>query len=374
MDLEKQPNTKLAGKVSEAIWITSLYQDLFQLIEKSRHHVAREFNRTLVLLNWSIGQRIHREILNQERAEYGEEIINSLSQVLSQQYGRGYSRPNLFRMVRFARIFPEQEIVSTLSRQLSWSHVLLLMQMEEPNKRAFYLNMAIIENWSVRDLKSRMNGMLFERTALSKKPEEVISRQLKELGAGNGMAPDLIFRDPCFLDFIGLKGSYSEADLEKAILDHISEFIQELGSDFCFVARQKRMSISKKDRYLDLLFFHRGMRRLIAIELKLVPFEPEHKGQMEWYLRWLDKHERRVGEEKPLGIILCSDKDQEDVEYLELDQSGIHVAQYLTELPPKEILEERLHKAIHRARELYAKQKALDSSPGVKSGESLDTD
>ena len=141
--------------------------------------------------------------------------------------------------------------------------------------------------------------------------------------------------------------------MENAILDHIEEFIQELGSDFCFVARQKRMATKQKDRYLDLLFFHRSMRRLIAIELKLDRFEPEHKGQMEWYLRWLDKNERKEGEEKPLGIILCASKDEEDVEYLELDQAGIHVAQYLTQLPSKELMEAKLHDAIVNAKQQH---------------------
>lgn len=195
--------------------------------------------------------------------------------------------------------------------------------------------------------------MLFERTALSKQPEKLIEHELAKLKETQMLTPNMVFKDPCFLDFLGLKTQYTESDLESAILDHIVEFIQELGTDFCFVARQKRMPTKQKDRYLDLLFFHRGMRRLVAIELKLGRFEPEHKGQMEWYLRWLDRNERKAGEDKPLGIILCSHKDEEDVEYLELDDAGIHVSQYLTELPSKALLEEKLHRAIANARERY---------------------
>lgn len=333
-----------------------LLVEISHLIENGRQKAAREFNSTLVLLNWLIGSRINQVILGDIRAEYGEQIISRLADQLTVRYGKGYSRPSLFRMVRFAKLFPDQAIISTLSRQLSWSHLLLFCTIEDDLKRDFYTQMCGIEQWSVRTLKNKIDGMLFERTALSKKPDEVIKQQLQEVRETGELSPDLVFRDPCFLNFIGLKDAYSEADLESAILNQITEFIQELGTDFCFVARQKRMSTNNKDRYLDLLFFHRRLRRLVAIDLKLGAFEPAHKGQMEWYLRWLDKHERRFGEEKPLGIILCADKDQEDVEYLELDAGGIHVAQYLTELPPKAILEEKLKHAIATAKESYLKQ------------------
>ena len=337
-----------------------LLVEISGLIEDGKKRIAREFNSTLVLLNWLIGSRINQAVLCDVRAEYGEQIIDRLAEQLTLKYGKGYSRPNLFRMVRFAKLFPEKEIVSTLSRQLSWSHLLLFCSIEDELKRDFYVQICGIEQWSVRTLKGKIDNMLFERTALSKKPDTVIRQQLQHTKVTGELSPDLVFRDPCFLNFTGLKDAYSEVDLESAILNQITEFIQELGSDFCFVARQKRMSTNNKDRYLDLLFFHRRLRRLIAIELKLTAFEPEHKGQMEWYLRWLDKNERYPGEEKPLGIILCASKDQEDVEYLELDASGIHVAQYLTELPPKAILEEKLKTAITVAKEHYLKLELND--------------
>lgn len=330
-----------------------LFHDIVQMIQQGRNRVATEVNATVVLLYWSIGKRINDAILIDKRADYGDQIIENISAQLSRDFGKGYSRSALFRMVRFVRLYPNNQIVTTVSRQLSWSHVVLLCQMDEDIRRDFYLHMACMEHWGVRTLREKMGSMLFERTVISKQPEGVIKYELEKLAKTQQLTPDLVFRDPCFLDFIGLDTKYSELDLENAILDHIAEFIQELGSDFCFVARQKRMSTKQKDRYLDLLFFHRSMRRLIAIELKLDRFEPEHKGQMEWYLRWLDKNEHKAGEEKPLGIILCAHKDEEDVEYLELDQAGIHVAQYLTQLPPKELMEAKLHDAIAIAKQQH---------------------
>jgi predicted nuclease of restriction endonuclease-like (RecB) superfamily len=204
--------------------------------------------------------------------------------------------------------------------------------------------------------------MLYERTLISKKPEIVIKTQLDKLKKLDEMTPELTFKEPYFINFIGANDSYSEADLENLILNNITDFLQELGSDFCFVARQKRMSTGKKDRYLDLLFFNRRLRRLIAIDLKLNDFDPAYKGQMEWYLNWLDKNERFSFEEKPMGIILCAGKDSDDIEYLEMDKTGIHVAQYLTELPPKEILEKKLKLAIQLARENQLKKQIEQAS------------
>ncbi len=342
-----------------------LVREIVQMIQQGQQRVAVEVNSTAVLLYWAIGKRVNDAILADKRAEYGDQVIDVLSQQLGVQFGKGYSRSALFRMVRFAKFYPNNQIVATVSRQLSWSHLVLLCQMDDDIKRDFYLQMSCLEHWSVRTLRDKIGSMMFERTAISKQPENVIRHELKKLANTQQLTPNLVFKDPCFLDFIGLDAKYSESDLEHAILDHIEEFIQELGNDFCFVARQKRMETKQKDRYLDLLFFHRSMRRLVAIELKLDQFEPEHKGQMEWYLRWLDKHERKSGEEKPLGIILCAHKDAEDVEYLELDQAGIHVAQYLTELPPKELLEAKLHAAIENAKQQYAINQtiALDKPP-----------
>ncbi len=210
--------------------------------------------------------------------------------------------------------------------------------------------MCRVERWPVRTLRQKISGMLYERTALSKNTEAVIKAELDNLRDGR-MTPDMVFRDPYLLDFLGLQGAFSEKDLENAILRGMERFLLELGSGFAFVARQKRMGIGKDDFYLDLLFYHRFLRRLIAIELKLESFQPAHIGQMELYLRWLDKHERAAGEESPIGLILCAGSDAEQVELLQLDEKSIRVAEYLTELPPIELLQTRLHLAIELARE-----------------------
>ena len=335
---------------------TTLIKDVASLINDARQHVAREYNSTQALLCWLIGKRVDEEILKAERAEYGETIVISLAKELTLAYGKGYSRPNLFRMIKFAKQFPKKEIVSTLSRQLSWSHFVIICSIDDALKRNFYAEMSRVQRWSVRALQKQLNGMLYERTALSKKPESVIEAQLDKLKNHDEMTPELTFKEPYFLDFIGAHTYESEEELESLILSNITDFLQELGTDFCFVARQKRMSTGKKDRYLDLLFFNRRLRRLLAIDLKLGDFDPAYKGQMEWYLNWLDKNERFNYESRPMGIILCAGKDQDDIEYLEMDKTGIHVAQYLTELPPKEVLESHLRRAIAVAKENILKK------------------
>lgn len=334
----------------------TLVTDISQLIENTRLKVAREINDTQIKLCWLIGNRINAEILQSQKAQYGEQIINHIAEELTLKYGRGFNSSKLFRMVKFTKLFIDFEIVATLSQQLSWSHFVLLIAIEDQLKRDFYAEMSRVSNWSVRKLKAQVDSMLYERTAISKQPEEVAKLEITKLQEKDQLTPTMLFKDPYFLDFVGLESSYSENDLENAILNEITKFLQELGTDFCFVERQKRMSTARKDRYLDLLLYNRSLRRLIAIDLKIGEFDPAYKGQMEWYLKWLNKNERKPWEEEPLGIILCADKDEEDIEYLELDKSGIHVAQYLTGLPPKEILEAKLRQAINVARENYTKK------------------
>ena len=302
------------------------------------------------MLYWRIGKRICDDILRKERAGYGDEIVATLSRQLTTDYGGGFSEKSLRHMILFSETFPELEIVSTLSRQLSWSHFKEIIYLKQPLQKEFYAEMCRVERWSVRTLRDKIASMLYERTALSRKPEELARTELESLREQDRMTPDLVFCDPYMLDFLGLKDSYSEKDLESAILREIESFLLELGAGFSFIARQKRMTVDGDDFYLDLLFFHRDLRRLVAVELKLDKFRPDHFGQMALYLRWLDKFERKPGEESPLGIILCSGKDDERVELLELGQAGIHVAEYLTQLPPKEMLQRKLHAAIEQSR------------------------
>ena len=237
---------------------------------------------------------------------------------------------------------------------MSWSHIKQVLYLTDPLKRDFYIEMSKIERWSVRTLRERIGSMLYERTALSKKPDQTIRDDLALLKNEGKLTPDMVFRDPYFLDYLGLKDTFSEKDLENAILAELQRFITEFGTDFAFLARQKRVTVGSKDYYIDLLFYHRRLRRLVVIELKLEDFQIEHKAQMELYLRWLDKNERREGEDEPLGIILCAGKEQKLVELLELNKSGIHVAEYLTELPPRELLEKKLLSAIQLARQRLA--------------------
>lgn len=328
-----------------------LFNDIKTLIESSRTRVALSVNSEMVILYWQIGERIRKDILGQERAEYGKKVIDKLSVKLIHEYGRGFSRPNLFHMVRFSEVFPDNQIVYTLCRQLSWSHFRHLIYIEDPLSLDFYTQMCQIERWSVRILARKIQGMLYERTAISRKPEELIKQELDALKETEQMSPDLIFRDPYMLDFLGLTDTYSEKDLESAILREIENFLMELGKDFAFIARQKRITIDNEDYYIDLLFYNRRLHRLIAIDLKLGRFKASDKGQMELYLRWLDKYERQIGEESPLGLILCAGKSVEHIELLQLEQSGIRVAEYLTELLPREVLQKKLYEAIHMARE-----------------------
>jgi predicted nuclease of restriction endonuclease-like (RecB) superfamily len=253
-------------------------------------------------------------------------------------------------MVQFAQVFPEEAIVATLSRQLSWSHFRELLPLKQPLQREYYAEMCRIERWSVRTLRARIDSMLYERTALSRKPDKLIERELRGLRDAERMTPDLLMRDPYMLDFLGLHDCYLEPDLEAAIVREMEGFLLELGAGFTFVARQKRIQLDGDDFYLDLLFYNRKLRRLVAIDLKIGAFKAEYKGQMELYLRWLDKHERESDELPPLGIILCTGKKAEQIELLELDRSGIHVAEYLTALPSRRVLGEKLHLAAERAK------------------------
>jgi predicted nuclease of restriction endonuclease-like (RecB) superfamily len=330
--------------------VDQLLGDLREMIEAARARVATAANAEMTMLHWRIGRRIHTEILAGERAPYGKAIVAMVSRQLVTDYGRGYTYTALTRMVAFFKAFPDEQIVATLSQQLSWSHFVELLPLKRPLQREYYAEMCRLERWDVRTLRDRIDSMLYERTALSRRPEELIERELDGLRDAERVTPDLLMRDPYMLDFLGLHDSYSEADLEAAIIREMEGFLLELGAGFTFVARQKRIQLDGDDFYLDLLFYNRKLKRLVAIELKVGAFKPEFKGQMELYLRWLDKHEREPDERSPLGIILCTGKKAEQIELLELDRSGIHVAEYLTTLPSRSVLSEKLRLAEERAR------------------------
>jgi predicted nuclease of restriction endonuclease-like (RecB) superfamily len=352
--MKPQPPATIATTPADAVvqtTVQALVTDVRQLIDASRTQLAGVVNSALTLLYWQIGQRINSEVLQGARAGYGDQIVLTLSRQLEAEYGRGFSSKNLRHMLRFAEAFAQPEIVLTLSRQLAWSHFLELIYLKDPLKRDFYAAMCGQERWSVRTLRERMGTMLFERTALSRKPDELLATELAALRTTGALTPNLVLKDPYVLDFLGLQDRYLEKDLEDAILRELENFLLELGAGFTFVARQKRLQIDNDDFYIDLLLYNRRLKRLVAIELKLGDFKAADKGQMELYLRWLAKHEQEPGEAPPLGIILCSGKKKEQVELLELDQAGIHVAEYLTELPSKALLQQKLHEAITLSRQ-----------------------
>ncbi len=327
-----------------------LLQDVRGLIADARQNVARSVNSALVALYWNVGQRIRQDILGEKRAEYGGQIVNALSSQLEAEFGRGFGTRNLFRMVRFAETFPDFKIVSALMTQLGWTHFLHIIPMDDPLKREFYAEMCRLERWSTRTLEHKIGHFLYERTAVAKKPAELIEQDIKSLREEDKLTPDLVFKDPYFLDFLGLTDRHIEKDVEDAILREMENFILELGTGFAFLARQKRIQVDDTDYYMDLLFYNRKLRRLVVIDLKLGKFKAEYKGQMELYLRWLEKYEVQPGEEPPIGLILCAGKSDEQIELLRLSEGGIRVATYLTGLPPKKLLEERLHEAVRRAR------------------------
>ncbi len=345
--------------------VALLVDELGAMIDAARKQVAVTANAGLVTLYWQMGYRVRTEVLEGRRAEYGARVVPAVGKRLEARYGRGFGEKNLRRMVQFSTVFPDTAIVAALLRELGWTHFTMLIPIKDPLKREFYAEMCRVERWTTRALRDRLDGMLFERTALSKKPEALIRKELSTLREKSELSPALVFRDPYMLNFLELADTYSEKDLESAILREIERFLLELGASFAFVERQKRITLDGDDYYLDLLFFHRRMQRLVAIELKIGDFKPADSGQMELYLRWLDRHDRQPSEQPPLGIILCAGKKRETVEYLGLDKRGIHVAEYLTELPPREVLEERLHRAIEAARNQLVVGAGIDAATGI---------
>ncbi|MCL1836905.1 MAG: PDDEXK nuclease domain-containing protein [Treponema sp.] len=336
-------------KIDSSLKIDSLYKDLSSLIEKSKQKAISQAKSTVNLLFWQIGKRINDEILNNKRAEYGAQVISKLAEKLSSEYGRSFEEKNLRRMLQFAECFPEKKIVVTLSRQLSWSHFLVIIPLRTMESRLFYANLSIRNILGVRDLRHEIEMKCFERTKIA---NTQISKKSK--------IPLNTFKDPYMLDFLDLQSAYLEKDVEEAILRDLESFILELGKGFAFVERQKRMIIDGEDFYLDLLFYHRKSKRLVAIELKIGKFQAKYQGQMKLYLKWLNRYERQPDENEPIGLILCAGDSREQIELLEMDKDGIMVAEYWTELMPKKKLEEKIHTLLLEARERMRTRHLID--------------
>lgn len=326
-----------------------LIKELAEIIDQGKKQAVSQVNGVITLVYWQVGYKINTHVLGDQRAEYGKRIVSALSEELVGLYGKSFEARNLRRMMQFAELFPDFGIVSPVATQLSWSHFVELLAIKSPDARAFYAHKAAEETWSKRELRRQIERKAYER-------KEIAQGQLiqtpKEIQNS--------FKDPYFLDFLGLKEGHLENDLELAILRKLEQFILELGKGFAFVERQKRMIIDGEDFYLDLLFYHRKLRRLVAIELKLGKFKAAYKGQMELYLKWLERYEKQTNEERPIGLILCAEKKHEQVELLEMGKNGIMVAEYMTELPPKKELEAKLHQALIEAKARIEHQKSLE--------------
>ena len=329
--------------------------DLIGIIESRKQTVYRQVNSGTVLMFWEVGKRIDEEILGQERAEYGKRIVVTASQELQRRYGSNYEYTNVTRMIKFSKEFSDAQIVVTLSQQLSWSHILALLPQKSAEAMLYYAQEAAARNLGVRDLRHFIARKGFER------------RDIANLALSNQSGvPFNVFKDPYLLDAFALKENFLEADLEKAIVLELEKFILEFGEGFCFVARQKRIIFEGEDHYIDLLFFNRDLRRLVAVELKLGKFKFEYKGQMEGYLRLLNRVERKDGEEQPIGIILCTSTNRGEIELLELDKVGIAVSEYWTKLPPKEQFEHKLQEIMAEARERLERCKLRGGSRSPK--------
>jgi predicted nuclease of restriction endonuclease-like (RecB) superfamily len=318
----------------------NLLTHLINTINEGKNKVAIQVNSTLTLVFWQVGKKINDFILGGERADYGKQIVKNLSIELVDKFGRSFASRNLHRMMQFAEQFSDFGIVVPLARQLSWSHFIILIPLKDEQTRLYYANKAIEASWGKRELRNQIERKSYERAQIA--DTQIIK--------GNNNSELTVFKDPYFLDFLGLKEGYLEKDLEAAIIKELELFILELGNGFSFIERQKRMIIDGKDFYLDLLFYHRKLKRLVAIELKLGDFKASHKGQMELYLKWLNRYEKQTDENQPIGLILCAQTSREQVELLEMHKDGIMVAEYWKDLPPKEKLEQKLHSLLLEAK------------------------
>lgn len=333
-----------------------LFATVANWVEEARRNLSRQANSTTVFLFWRIGQRVNSEVLSDRRAQYGQQTVVSLADRLTANYGRSFEARNLRRMMQFAEQFPDFEIVSPAATQLSWSHVIEVLPLKTPQARLFYLGEAAARRLGKRELRQIIARKTFER-------KEIANTQLAETSA----IPLDTFKDPYLLDVLGLHDGFLEADLEAAVLRELESFILELGGGFTFVERQKRMIIDGEDFHLDLLFFHRKLKRLVAVELKIGKFEAGHRGQMELYLGWLNRYERQEGENAPIGLILCAEKSREQIELLQLEQDRIMVAEYWTAFPERPVFERKIHALLESAREQLARRKAL--LPGKRKGD-----
>ena len=345
------PGSKRSADADE----NTVFDNISKIIETRKHKAAAHANQEVTMMFWEIGRYINSVILENKRAEYGKQIVSKLSSQLVIRYGKSFNAHNLRRMMRFAEFFNDLKIVSEITTQLSWTHIVELLRLKTDEARSYYAKDAIDRNYGTIELRRQISRKAFER------------REIANLGLSEGSSvPFNVFKDPCILDMFGLKDNFLEADLEKAIIKELESFILEFGHGLALVERQKRMIIDGEDVILDLLFFSRSMKRLVAVELKIGRFKAAHMGQMLLYLKWLNRYERQEWEEAPIGMILCATADREKIELLEMDKSGIAVAEYWTHLPPKAEFEKKIRTIIAEAKERLERRKLLPDSKNVR--------
>jgi predicted nuclease of restriction endonuclease-like (RecB) superfamily len=335
----------LIGQVSN-----HLYEGVTEIIDDARTRVALYVNSQTSMTFWKVGKYIIDDMDYQTYSAYGQKILATLSQRLMARYGRGYSYSALTRMMKVARLYNDREMFATLSQTLTWSHFLELITIKDDTKRLFYQQMGIVQHWSVTQLRDKQDEMAYERSLIAVKPNDEIVKKLENISPQH-TDPDVVLKSSYILDFLGLSGFYSEEELESAIAKQLENFILELGQGFAFLERQKRFTIDGTDYYLDLLFYHRKLKCLVAIDLKLGKFKPQFKGQMELYLKYLQKYDMQSDENPPIGLLLCSEGNTEHIELLMLDEENIKVGQYLTCLPDKQWFIDKLNRSILIAKE-----------------------
>ena len=325
-----------------------LYEDVSALIEQSRRTIYAQASSATVLLFWRIGQRINTDVLENRRADYGKQIVSQLATQLTAKYGSSFEIRNLRRMMQFSEQFVDFEIVSHPATQLSWACFVEILPLKTMEAKLFYLNEAARGLMGRNDIRDMIRRKAYER-------KEIANTQIS---AASPIPPGT-FKDPYLFDVLGIKDEYLEADVEEAILRELEKFILEFGKGFAFVERQKRMIVDGHDRTLDLLFYNRYLKRLVAVEVKYGRFDARDAGQLKLYLKWLNRYERQEGENEPIGLILCSEAGREEVELLEMDKDGILVAEYWTTLPPKAEFEQKIHMILAETRERMAQRKLL---------------
>lgn len=320
------------------------FTDIIELIKRSRNNAIKTVNAELITLYWNIGEYISRKV---ELSEWGQSVVKELSHYIQTNEPdiKGFSDKNLWRMKQFYETYKEFPKVSTLLREISWSHNLAIFsRCKTIEEQEFYIKLTKQENYSFRELERQISSSLFERTMIG---NSKLSTVLRETNADIANT----FKDSYVFDFLNLPETFNESDLQKGLIQQMKNFILELGRDFLFISEEYKVQVGNSDFYIDLLFFHRGLQCLVAFELKADKFKPEHLGQLNFYLEALDRDVKRQNENPSIGVLLCKDKDSEVVEYaLSRSLSPTMVSEYKTQLPDKKVLQQKLHELFDHTR------------------------